>query len=45
MPSFDIVVSAENNRYMQWQAMVFHYSCTNVLGRPPIVVVHMDDEL
>lgn len=44
MPTFDIVVSAENNRYMQWQAMLFHYSCTKIMGRPPIIVVHMDDE-
>jgi hypothetical protein len=44
MPSFEIVVSAENNRYMQWQAMLFHYSCIRALGRSPTVVVHIDEE-
>ena len=44
MPSFDIVVSAENNHYMQWQAMMFHYSCKTMLGRLPVIVVHTDGD-
>ncbi len=44
MPRHEIVVSAENNHYMVWQAMLFHFSCVKHLGRPPIVVVHKHDE-
>ena len=44
MPTFDIVVAAENNHYLQWQAMMLHRSCVEVIGRPPIIVVHVDDE-
>jgi hypothetical protein len=40
----DIVVSVENSAYHVWQAMLFHYSCSKHLGRPPIVVVHKDNE-
>lgn len=39
-PSFDFVVSAENNHYMAWQAMLFHYSCSKHMGQAPIIVVH-----
>jgi hypothetical protein len=43
--SFDVVVSAENNSYIEWQALLFHHSCLRQLGQPPIVVVHGDGEL
>src|ERR1043166_1897240 len=43
MPSFDIVVSCENNPYMVWQAMLLHYSCVRHLRQAPIVMVHTDD--
>ena len=42
VPRYDIVVSAENNHYVAWQAMLFHYSCLKQLGRPPIIVVHSE---
>lgn len=42
-PQFDFVVSAENNYYMAWQAMLFHYSCLKQTGRAPIIVVHGDE--
>lgn len=45
MTTFDVVVSAENNPYVEWQAMLFHHSCLRQLGRAPIVVVHGDGEL
>ena len=41
-PRYEIVVSAENNPYMAWQAMLFHYSCLTHTGQAPIVVVHGD---
>jgi hypothetical protein len=44
MPRFDVVVSAENNTYLVWQAMLFHYSCVTHLGQAPIVVVHTSGE-
>ncbi len=44
MPRHEIVVSTENNHYMAWQAMLFHFSCVRHLGRPPIVMVHKHDE-
>ncbi len=44
MPRHEIVVSTENNDYMVWQAMLFHFSCVTHLGRPPIVMVHKHDE-
>ncbi len=45
MARHEIVVSAENNHYMVWQAMLFHFSCVRHFGRPPIVMVHkLDDE-
>jgi hypothetical protein len=40
---FELVVSAEDNPYMAWQALVFHFSCLTYLGRAPIIVVHGDD--
>ena len=44
MPRHEIVVSTENNHYLVWQAMLFHFSCVTHLGRPPIVMVHKHDE-
>lgn len=44
MPRHEIVVSAENNHYLAWQAMLFHFSCLKHLGQPPIVMVHKLDE-
>src|SRR5262245_51510471 len=44
MPRFELVVSAENNAYLAWQAMLFHYSCLQHQRQAPIVVVHKDDE-
>lgn len=44
MPRHEIVVSAENNHYLAWQAMLFHFSCLKHLGQPPIVMVHKHDE-
>lgn len=44
MPRHEIVVSTENNHYMVWQAMLFHFSCVKHLGCPPIVMVHKQDE-
>jgi hypothetical protein len=41
-PNYEIVVSAENNPYIAWQAMLFHYSCLKQTGRAPLVVVHGD---
>jgi hypothetical protein len=41
-PRYEIVVSAENNPYVAWQAMLFHYSCLKHTGQTPIVVVHGD---
>lgn len=42
MPRYDIVVSAENNAYMVWQAMLFHASCVRHMDQTPIIVVHTD---
>ena len=42
--NYDIVVSAENNYYSMWQAMLLHHSCLRHLGRVPIVVVHGDGQ-
>lgn len=39
-PSFDIIVSAENNAYMAWQSMLFHYSCVEHMGFAPLIMVH-----
>ena len=35
-----IVVSAENNPYMAWQCMLFHFSCVSRLKRVPAIIVH-----
>lgn len=35
-----IIVSAENNPYMAWQAKLFHFSCLTRLAQPPVLVVH-----
>ncbi len=44
MSRFDVVVSAENNCFLVWQAMLFHYSCLHYQGQAPIVVVHKNHE-
>lgn len=44
MPTLDIVASAENNRYMEWQAMLFHYTCVAFQGQVPVIAVHKGDE-
>lgn len=41
-PAHYIVVSAENNPYMGWQAKLFHYSCVSRTGAVPLTVVHGD---
>lgn len=38
--SFQVVISAEANPYMAWQAKLAHYSCVSRLGQAPIIVVH-----
>lgn len=40
MATFDFVVSTENQPYVTWQAMLFHYTCAKHMERAPIVVVH-----
>jgi hypothetical protein len=42
--SFRVVISAEANAYMAWQAKLAHYSCLSRLGQPAIVVVHQGSE-
>jgi hypothetical protein len=37
---YRIVVSAENNPYLAWQAKLFHFSCVSRLNHSPIVIVH-----
>lgn len=44
LPTFDFVLSVENNPYQVWQAMLFHFSCWTHEGRAPLVVVHKGDE-
>lgn len=44
MPRHQLVISTENNHYLVWQAMLFHFSCMKHHGQPPIVVVHKQDE-
>jgi hypothetical protein len=44
MPVFEIVASAENNRYMEWQAMLFHYTCMTYQRQVPVIAVHKGDE-
>ena len=45
MTAYDLVVSAENDPYLEWQAMLFHHSCVRRVGRAPIVVVHGEGPL
>ena len=40
----DIIISAGNNPYQLWQAMLFHYSCWKHQGQIPLIVVHNGDE-
>jgi hypothetical protein len=35
-----IIVSAENNPYMAWQAKLLHYSCVTRLQQTPTFIVH-----
>jgi hypothetical protein len=35
-----VVISAESNAYMAWQAKLAHYSCLSRLGQAPLIVVH-----
>jgi hypothetical protein len=35
-----IIVSAENNPYMAWQAKLLHYSCLSRLQQKPVFIVH-----
>lgn len=35
-----IVVSAENNPYVAWQAKLFYYSCVSRLHQIPTIIVH-----
>jgi hypothetical protein len=35
-----IIVSAENNSYMAWQAKLFHFSCASRLRKAPVIIVH-----
>lgn len=44
MMQCEVVVSCENNPYIMWQAMLFHYSCMKHLSQAPVFVVHTDDE-
>lgn len=44
MPRHEIVVCTENNHYLVWQTMLFHFSCVTHLGRAPIVMVHQQGE-
>ncbi len=41
-PRHEIVVSVENNPYLAWQAMLFHYSCVKYEGQTPVVMVHRE---
>src|SRR5262245_32542349 len=41
---FRVVISAEANSYMGWQAKLAHYSCMSRLGHTPLIVVHESDE-
>lgn len=40
MSKHRIVVSAENNPYMEWQCKLFYFSCVTRLGQQPLVIVH-----
>ena len=35
-----IVVSAENNPYMEWQCKLFYFSCITRLKQRPLIIVH-----
>lgn len=38
-----VVISAEANAYLAWQAKLAHYSCVSRLGQTPLIVVHEGD--
>ena len=40
MAKHRIVVSAENNPYMEWQCKLFYFSCVTRLKQQPIIIVH-----
>ena len=35
-----LVISAENNAYMAWQAKLAYFSCVTRIGQQPLIVVH-----
>lgn len=39
-PRHRVLVSAENNAYIAWQAKLLHFSCVRRLGHAPLIVVH-----
>lgn len=43
-PRFQWIVSAENNHYLAWQSMLFHYSCRTYQRATPTIVVHQQGE-
>ncbi|HET6669206.1 MAG TPA: hypothetical protein VFH15_03150 [Pyrinomonadaceae bacterium] len=44
MSKHRIVVSAENNPYMEWQCKLFYFSCVTRLGQQPLIIVHDSGE-
>ncbi len=40
MSKHRIVVSAENNPYMEWQCKLFYFSCVTRLKQQPLIIVH-----
>jgi hypothetical protein len=40
MSKHRIVVSAENNPYMEWQCKLFYFSCITRLKQRPLIIVH-----
>jgi hypothetical protein len=40
MTKHRIVVSAENNPYMEWQCKLFYFSCVTRLKQQPLIIVH-----
>lgn len=44
MSKHRIVVSAENNPYMEWQCKLFYFSCVTRLKQQPLIIVHDSGE-
>jgi hypothetical protein len=42
-PRFRVVISAEANSYMAWQAKLAHFSCLTRLRQAPLIVIHEAD--